>query len=348
MPIASAAVYYRDHTNLTEDFAHALVAHLNRLRAESHPHDPPVDPANVWGQMQHLPPHLELDFWTVEEAGQIVAHARTQLFNSGENQHLAELELLVSPAARGRGLGRTLLGNVAQAMQARGRTLLITQTNDRVPAGDTFARRYGFQPGLSNHVNRMQLADIPDGLLEAWTTRPDDGYTLEVWADGVPEADLDAYAELLNVMNSAPRDDLDVEDQRTTPEEVRSMERLARAGGRQVLTAVVRAPGGTLAGLTDLSWRPAQPGIVAQGNTGVWPEHRGHSLGRWLKAANIREMQRLNPHATEIRTQNADSNGPMLKINTDLGFRPLMASTVWQGNVTEILESLGSNPDREI
>lgn len=52
---------------------------------------------------------------------------------------------------------------------------------------------------MSNHVTRLRLADIPDGLLEAWTTRPDDGYTLEVWADGVPDADLDAYAQLLNV-----------------------------------------------------------------------------------------------------------------------------------------------------
>ncbi|GGR76222.1 hypothetical protein GCM10008959_41320 [Deinococcus seoulensis] len=52
-------------------------------------------------------------------------------------------------------------------------------------------------------------------------------------------------------MNSAPRDDLDVEDQRTTSAEVRSMERLAGAGGRQTLTAVIRAPDGTLAGLSD-------------------------------------------------------------------------------------------------
>ncbi|GGS42473.1 GNAT family N-acetyltransferase [Deinococcus knuensis] len=337
---ATSAARHRDQTALTEDFAHALVAHLNRLRAESHPHDPPVDPANVWGQMQHLPPHLELDFWTVEEDGQIMAHVRTQLFNTGDNQHLAELELLVAPGARRRGLGGDLLRLAAQSMQSRGRTLLIAQTNNRVPAGEVFARRSGFQSGLSNHVNSLRLADIPDGLLEAWTTRPDDGYTLEVWVDGVPDADLNAYAELLNVMNSAPRDDLNVEDHRTTPQEVRSMERLARAGGRQVLTAVVRAPDGTLAGLTDLSWRPAQPGIVSQGNTGVRSEHRGHGLGGWLKAANIREVQRLNPAATEIRTQNADSNGPMLKINAALGFRPFMASTVWQGAVNAVLESL--------
>ncbi len=343
MTTFSAAVQHRDHTALSEEFAQVLVAHLNRLRAESHPHDPPVDPANVWGQMQHLPPVLELDFWTVEEGGVIVAHARTQLLTVGDNQHLAELELMVSPAARGRGLGRTLLDHAARAMRERGRTLLITQTNDRVPAGEAFARRAGFQPGLSNHVNRLLLSDIPDGLLDAWTTRPDDGYTLEVWTDGVPDADLEAYAELLNVMNSAPRDDLDLEDHRTTPEEVRSMETLARAGGRVTVVAVVRAPDGTLAGLTDVSWRPAQPGIVSQGNTGVLPAHRGHQLGRWLKAANVREVVRLNPQATEIRTQNADSNGPMLKINTDLGFRPFMASTVWQGAVADVLSGLERN-----
>ncbi|GGM33768.1 GNAT family N-acetyltransferase [Deinococcus arenae] len=343
MTTTSVAVQHRDHTALTEEFARALVAHLNRLRAESHPDDPPADPANVWGQMQHLPPVLELDFWTVEEGGVIVAHARTQLLTIGENGHLAELELLVSPAARGRGLGRTLLGHAARAMRARGRTLLIAQTNDRVPAGEAFARRAGFQPGLSNHVNRLLLTDIPGGLLDAWTTRPDDGYTLEVWTDSVPEADLDAYAALLNVMNSAPRDDLDLEDHRTTPEEVRSMETLARAGGRTAVVAVVRAPDGTLAGLTDVSWRPAQPRIISQGNTGVLPAHRGHGLGRWLKAATVREVQRLNPQATEIRTQNADSNGPMLKINTDLGFRPFMASTVWQGDTNAVLEHLERN-----
>ncbi len=61
--------------------------------------------------------------------------------------------------------------------------------------------------------------------------------------------------------------------------------------------------------------------------------------GGWLKAANIREIQRLNPHATGIRTQNADSNGAMLKINSALGVRPFMASTVWRANVTRVLDS---------
>lgn len=61
--------------------------------------------------------------------------------------------------------------------------------------------------------------------------------------------------------------------------------------------------------------------------------------GGWLKAANIRERQRLNPHATGIRTQNADSNGAMLKINSALGVRPFMASTVWRANVSRVLDS---------
>ncbi|WP_217612336.1 GNAT family N-acetyltransferase, partial [Deinococcus sp. GbtcB9] len=95
--------------------------------------------------------------WTVEQDGQIVARARTQLFSGGENGHLAELELMVSPAARGRGLGRALLDHAARAMRERGRALLITQTNDRVPAGVAFARPAGLQPGLSSHVSRLLL-----------------------------------------------------------------------------------------------------------------------------------------------------------------------------------------------
>lgn len=63
--------------------------------------------------------------------------------------------------------------------------------------------------------------------------------------------------------------------------------------------------------------------------------------GGWLKAANIRERQRLNPHATGIRTQNADSNGAMLKINAALGVRPFLASTVWHGAVNAVLDSFG-------
>ncbi|MVN88877.1 GNAT family N-acetyltransferase [Deinococcus sp. HMF7620] len=340
MTAQATQLIHRSQHQFTEAFAHQLVAHLNRLRQETHPDDPPVNPEHVWGQMQHLPPLLELDLWTVEDGSGIHAHARTQLMNTEDNQHLADLELMVAPDWRGRGVGGSLLRRAAQAMQARGRSLLLARTTDRVSAGEAFAAHCGFTPGLANHENRLLLSDLPDGLLERWTTRPADSYTLEVWEGAVPEADLAAYAALLSVMNSAPRGDLKAEDTTVSAQEVRELESLSRAGGRVSLTAVVRAPDGTLAGLNDLSWRASQPGIVSQGNTGVLAAHRGHGLGRWLKAANVAHLRRLSPQAREIRTQNADSNSAMLKINTEMGFRPFMATTIWQGEIDTILSRL--------
>ncbi|NJK46780.1 MAG: hypothetical protein HC933_23260 [Pleurocapsa sp. SU_196_0] len=41
-----------------------------------------------------------------------------------------------------------------------------------------------------------------------------------------------------------------------------------------------------------------------------------------------------------IRTGNADSNGPMLKINHSLGFKPFMARVEWQLEIEAALRRL--------
>ncbi|UBV43781.1 GNAT family N-acetyltransferase [Deinococcus taeanensis] len=340
MTTSTPTVMRRDRTQFTEEFTRQFVTHLNELRRESNPGDPAIRAQDIWGQLQHLPAMVDMHIWTVEDDTGIHAHARTQMLNLDTNRHVAELDVMVAPAWRHRGLGRDLLRQAAQFVQTRGRTLLLTRTVDRVPAGEAFAVRAGFERGQVNRESRLMLTDIPDGLLDRWTARPDDDYSIEFWLNGTPDAQLTGYATLLNVMNSAPRDDLNVEDTHITAKEVQEMEQLSRAGGRTLLTAVVRAPNGELVGLNELSWREARPEIVAQGNTGVLPEHRGHGLGRWLKGANVKELARHNPGAREIRTQNAESNSPMLKINTDMGFRPFIAATVWQGDVHTVLARL--------
>jgi mycothiol synthase len=42
-----------------------------------------------------------------------------------------------------------------------------------------------------------------------------------------------------------------------------------------------------------------------------------------------------------VRTGNADVNKPMLKINTELGFKPYMASIIWQVEINRIKAYLG-------
>lgn len=80
---------------------------------------------------------------------------------------------------------------------------------------------------------------------------------------------------------------------------------------------------GRLAGFTELMLNPAKPLVAQQGNTGVLEIYRNQGLGRWLKAAMLRRL-------CQERPGNADSNAPMLKINTQLGFQPYQATSVVQ------------------
>ena len=75
---------------------------------------------------------------------------------------------------------------------------------------------------------------------------------------------------------------------------------------------------------------PAYPKVMWVGSTGVRPEHRGHALGKWMKAAMTLRVLAEKPGVDDIRTGNADSNDAMLAINAAMGYRPLLGVTTWE------------------
>src|SRR5207247_7329511 len=87
---------------------------------------------------------------------------------------------------------------------------------------------------------------------------------------------------------------------------------------------------GEWAGFHSVEWDPSQPAIVFVDSTGVRPEHRGHALGKWLKAAMTLRIMDERPQVTEIRTGNADSNDAMLGINRAMGYKPFIDQTTWE------------------
>ena len=337
-------IEYRTAKTITEVEVTESVELGNILRKETHPNDPPQLPETQIQQLKNLPDFFEIHVWLVRHNNLAVGIGNLQIMNVPDNKHMAQLNLQILPEYRQQGLGKTLLEQALQVAREANRTLLICESNDQIPAGAAFLERYSFTPGLEAHVNQLDVSTLKTHTLEHWIqagkTRAVD-YELGIWDGAIPELELPAFVKIMEVMNNAPTGDLEIEDQHLTPEMIREIEKLQLvSGGKRLISYVKHKPSNQLVGFTELIWKQNRASIVSQGNTGVDPTHRGHGLGKWLKAANLEHMLRLNPEAKFVRTGNADSNTSMLKINVELGFKPYFAAIAWQGKTDTILEKL--------
>jgi hypothetical protein len=183
-------------------------------------------------------------------------------------------------------------------------------------------------------MNHLVLSSVDRALMEKWVAegpaRAED-YEIFGWDGDVPEQHMDNFLAAVLVMNTAPRDDLQMNDFTITAGEVREQEKVSNAVGIEPWQLIARRKSdGAWAGIHDVAWNPSEPETVYVGATGVDPAHRGHALGKWLKAVMTLRVMDERPQVTSIRTGNADSNDAMLGINKEMGYVPFIASTTWE------------------
>jgi len=325
-----------DPTRATDHDFSALHRHANRIRAELMPDDPPIPREELIAQMTHVPTFETVHFWIAwnPTGDEIVATGSLNHSNTEENTHLAHFDIKVDRDYRQRGLGRAFLRQITETAENAKRRLLVAGASERVPAATTFLERIGATRGLELLTSQLVLSEIDSAQLALWQNDGADrasGFTLSFWDGAYPEESLAEIATLLDLLNNAPRDNLQIEDTHTTPEQIRQYEQAEAAAGRQTWTLFARHTATQkLVGFTEVTWNPNRPLVVGQGLTGVFPEHTGKGIGLWLKATMLDRILRDRPEAQFIRTGNANSNAAMLAINRKLGFRPYISRCLWQ------------------
>lgn len=336
----SMRIFELDIRHASPDEYKTLNIFGNQMQLETLPHDPPLSLEDSIQKAKSLAHLVQLPVWVVYQANRIVARAELQLLLIEQNKHMANFDIQVLPECRRQGMARALLQTILTRAEQHGRRLLMTNTNNRVLAGAAFMQNLGAQMALESHRNQLDLRELDQALIQNWLTRAATtctGFELLFWDGAFPDEHLLAFTTLFAVMNTVPRGNLEIEDFVFTPDLLRLMEQSWFTQGLKHWTLVVRElTTGNLVGYTDITWNPKQPQIVHQQHTGVLATHRDLGLGRWLKAAMLEKIQFEVPQARFIRTNNADMNAPMLKINVELGFKPHVAQAQWQVNTNQV------------
>ncbi|MDD9380986.1 GNAT family N-acetyltransferase [Streptomyces sp. ZAF1911] len=289
-------------------------------------HDLPGVPTPDLGQIQAqlTRPALgsrRLMWLATSTDGVPVGVAALRVFTSPGQEHLAEVDLHVDPAHRRLGTGSLLLSAVAAACRAENRRSLIATAPADGP-GEAFGGRRGFRRALalSHLLLRLDETDRADVLRIADAEHP--GYRLTGWTGTVPDGLAAAFAAAKNAMNDAPVGDLDYGSVAWDADRVRAMAAVVADRGDTLLTVAAVHDSGAMAGYTEIVIPHGAPPRVQQYDTAVVPEHRGHGLGLWVKAAMASRLRAEHPGVVEIETDNADDNVHMLAVNHRLGFRP--------------------------
>ena len=259
-----------------------------------------------------------------------VGVAFLRLFTRTGQEHLAELDLRVHPAERRKHAGSLLLDAAVNAARQAGRRCVITQAEARSP-GDRFLPARGFHRVLTLTFTRLPLAEADIAALTEITEQPHPGYRLASWEGTVPDSLAETFVASRHAMDDMPMGGTDFGTVTWDLEQVRAAAAAIAGRGALLYTVVaVNDSDGSIAGFTELVVPGDGKGDGQHYGTGVLPGHRGHGLGRWMKAASILQAHERHPDLGGLLTDTAHNNPHMRRINDALGYVPTHTTFEYQ------------------
>jgi GNAT superfamily N-acetyltransferase len=241
-----------------------------------------------------------------------------------DNLDVAWLQGGVHPDHRKGGLGSALVEHLHARCLELGRPSVGADAWDG-SAAIPFLETHGYARKSQAILRRQDLAALAPGQVEALRETALEragAYDLVFFEGALPEEVLEDYCRMAGAINDAPLDDLDLEDDVYDPRRTRLVEEAQQGRHRDHLRIAARhRHTGELAGHTEVVVERWDQTVAYQLDTAVAPGHRGHRLGMLLKAAMVLWLRERNPEVRTVDTWNAESNGFMIAVNEQLGYR---------------------------
>ncbi|MBA3841246.1 MAG: GNAT family N-acetyltransferase [Actinobacteria bacterium] len=250
-------------------------------------------------------------WWLAGELGAAVLMSMPPSFN--------QVQLMVLPAARRRGIGTALLASVVASAREQGLQSFFAHHSDE--AGAAFARRVGAVDDQREVRSKLRLREVElrEPLLPV-------GWRLQTWTGAAPEELIDSYARARAAIDDAPTPgDMSLEP--IDAAWVRRMEQTAVARGRESRVTVAVDAEGVVGSFTDVRVSPPPSPVSTTDDTATLVEARGLGLAFAVKAESLRRLRDERPDVEVIRTMNAEQNVAMRAVNTKLGFVPVVIET---------------------
>ena len=254
------------------------------------------------------PPDAHRRYWAAEDDGKVVGWA-TAAIEDQSAEHPGFLQVSVAPESRNCGLGTALLECCEAHLADLGVTTVHASTTPE-EASQRIATARGFR-----HTNTTRISGVDPRTIEPCRAPP--GVDLRPLAGLDPRKvyELDAEA-MLDVPGEVAMDEVSFEqwlkDYWREPDTDLDASVAALIGDRPVAFSHLRiAPGGRA--VTEM--------------TGTLREFRGRGLAQLAKRATLVNAAKRGVEL--VSTENDETNGPMLRVNEKLGYRPIGSTVRW-------------------
>jgi GNAT superfamily N-acetyltransferase len=254
------------------------------------------------------PPDAHRRYWAAEDDGELVGWATAAIeYQSSERPGF--LQVSVAPGSRKTGLGTVLLERCEAHLGELGVAMALSVSTPE-EAARSFATAHAFR-----HTQTTRISGVDPRTIEPASAPA--GVELRSLGELDPQKvfELDS-ATMLDIPGEVSMDDLSfeqwLEDYWRHPDTDLEASVAAVVGNRPVAFSHLRVGAGGRA-VTDM--------------TGTLREYRGRGLALLVKRATLVNAARRGVEF--VYTENDETNGPMLRVNEKLGYRPAGSTLIW-------------------